>query len=284
MESRPKIFISYAEKDKEIANTILDRLQQAGFEPWNTPIESDSLNSLKSAIRNRIDSSDYIIILISQAALDSAWVQYEMEQAVSKEWSQREIMVLPIKIEQCKLPSYLKKFQWLDLSENLENGLEKIIVQLEMALKIDLRKMNGNYFKNLMVDLLKAYGFKEKKMHLFRDEREYDLIAYFPRKDPFGRIENETWIIEIKGEKYKTELRSLHNFIASLVMFKEPVRGLFITSGQLTSDAKAWLDREIDMRKVAISVLEGTDIKRLLLKKKELLTKYFSGDYNASDC
>lgn len=277
MESRPKIFISYAERDTEVANSILDRLRQAGFEPWNTPIESDSVNSLKSAIRNRIDSSDYIVILISQAALNSAWVQYEMEQAVSKEWSQREIMVLPIKIEQCKLPSFLKKFQWLDLSENFEIGLEKMIVLLEMALKIDLRKLNENNFENLIVDLLKAYGFKERKTHLFRDEREYDLITYFPRKDPFGRIENEMWIIEIKTEKYKNELRSLSHFIASLVMFKEPGRGLFITSGQLTSDAKAWLDRETNMRKISISVLEGTDIKRLLLKKKKLLTKYFSG-------
>ena len=147
-----------------------------------------------------------------------------------------------------------------------------------MALKIDLRKLNENDFEKLIVDLLKSYGFKEKKRHLFSDEWEYDLIAHFPRKDPFGRNENETWIIEIKDEKYKTELRSLHNFIAAIVMFKEPVRGLFITSGQLTSDAKAWLDREKNMRKVAISVLEGSDIKRLLLKKKKLLTKYFSGE------
>ena len=278
MESRPKIFISYAERDTRVANIILDRLRQAGFDPWNTPIESNRLDSVKFAIHNQIYSSDYFIILISQATLDSTWVQNEMKQAVSKEWSQREIMVLPIKIERCELPFYLKKFQWLDLSENFEVGLEKMIMQLEIALKIDLRKLNENNFENLIVDLLKAYGFKERKMHLFRDEREYDLIAYFPRKDPFGRIENETWIIEIKAEKYKTELRSLHDFIAGLVMFKEPVRGLFITSGQLTSDAKAWLDRETNMRKVAISVLEGIDIKRLLLKKKKLLTKYFSGE------
>ena len=278
MEGRPKIFISYAQRDTEAANIILDRLQQAGFEPWNTPIESDSLNSIKSVIRNQIYSSDYFILLISQAAIDSAWVQYEMEQTISNEWSQREIMVLPIKIERCKLPEYLKKFQWLDLSKDFDFGLEKMIVQLEMALKIDLRKLNENNFKNLMLDLLKAYGFKERKMHLFRDECEYDLIAYFPRKDPFGRIENETWIIEIKAEKYTTELWSLNNFIASIIMFKEPVRGLFITSGQLTSDAKAWLDQEMSMRKVAISVLEGTDIKRLLLKNKKVSAKYFPED------
>ena len=278
MESRPKIFISYSRQDIEVANIILDRLHQANFKPLNTPIESNSIDSIKTTIRNQIYSSDYFIILISQSALKSEWVKFEMEQVVSKEWSQREIIVLPIKIEPCNMPEYLKEFQWLDMSKNFELGMKKMIVQLEMALKFDLRKLNENNFENLIFDLLKAYGFKERKMHLFRDEWEYDLIAHFPRKDPFGRIENETWIIEIKSEKYKTELRSLHNFIASLVMFKEPARGLFITSGQLTSDAKAWLDREINMKKVAISVLEGTDIKRLLLKKNKLVTKYFSGD------
>ena len=278
MESRPKIFISYSRQDIEVANIILDRLHQANFKPLNTPIESNSIDSIKTTIRNQIYSSDYFIILISQSALKSEWVKFEMEQVVSKEWSQREIIVLPIKIEPCNMPEYLKEFQWLDMSKNFELGMKKMIVQLEMALKFDLRKLNENNFENLIFDLLKAYGFKERKMHLFRDEWEYDLIAHFPRKDPFGRIENETWIIEIKAEKYKTELRSLNNFIASLIAFKEPVRGLFITSGQLTSDAKAWLDQEMSMRKVAISVLEGTDIKRLLLKKKKVSAKYFSED------
>lgn len=277
MESRPKLFVSYAETDSEKANIILDRLSQSGFNPLILHNELSSGASIQSAIRNQLDTSDYFIILISQDALNSNLLNYEMEE-VFKEWSQREIMVLPIKIKPCNMPFYLNKVQWLDLSKNFETGLNKMIEQLEMAVKIDLRILNVNKFENLIVDLLKAYGFKERKMHLFRDDWGYDLIARFPRKDPFGRIQNETWIVEIKATKFKTELKSLHNFIASLIMFKEPVQGLFITSGQLSSDAKAWLDKEKNMKKVAISVLEGNDIKRLLLKKKKLIGKYFSGD------
>ena len=277
MEVSSKIFISYTETDSEIANIILDRLRQSGFNPLILQHELRSEASIRSAIRNQLDTSDYFIILISQDALNSNYFNFEMEQAIFKEWSQREIVVLPIKVKPCKMPYHFNKVQWLDLSKNFENGLNKMIEQLEMAVKIDLRILNENEFENLIVDLLKAYGFKERKMHLFRDEWEYDLIARFPRKDPFGRIDTETWIVEIKATKY-TELKALHNFIASLIMFKEPVQGLFITSGQLSSDAKAWLDQEKKMKKVAISVLEGNDIKRLILKKKKLISKYFLGE------
>lgn len=277
MESRPKVFISYTAQDTEIANIILNRLQQAGFEPWNTPIESDSLYSIKSAIRNQIYSSDYYIMLISKASLDSTWVQYEMEQAISKEWLQREITVLPIKIEPCNMPTYLKKLQWLDLSKNFEKGLEKMIEQLEMALRIDLRRGNELDLHNLAIDLLKAYGFRDVKKHSFGSEWGYDIIACYPRKDPFGRTENETWAVEIKSTKHTTELSSLRKFIAALAMFNEPVRGLFVTSGQLSSDAKAWLEQQKNKRESLISVLDGNDLKRLLLKKKRLVAKYFIG-------
>lgn len=276
MENRPKVFISYTMQDTETANIILNRLQQAGFEPWNTPIESDSLYLIKSNIRNQIYSSDYFIVLISQESLDSSWVQYEMEQAISKEWLQREITVLPIKIKPCNMPTYLKKLQWLDLSKNFEKGLEKMIEQLKTALRIDLRKGNELDLYNLTIDLLKAYGFKDVKKHSFGSDWGYDLIGHYPRKDPFGRTEDEMWAIEIKSTKLTTELSSLRKFIAALAMFNEPVRGLFVTSGQLSSDAKAWLNQQKNKMESPISVLDGNDLKRLLLKKKHLVAKYFN--------
>ena len=104
---------------------------------------------------------------------------------------------------------------------------------------------------------------------------EYDIIAEFPRKDPFGRTEVETWIVEVKTAGGKTELSTLRQFMGTLALFGEPVRGLFVISGQLSSVAKDWLRQQKSPYGSRLSVLEGTEIRRLLLKRRKLVARYF---------
>lgn len=265
-------------QDAEIANIITTRLRQDGFDSLIIQNEFSLVDTLRTNLQNRLDASDYFIVLISKNALHSNWIQYELKTAISNDWSQREIMVLPIKIKPCNMPTYLNKIPWIDLTKNFDNGLVKLIEQLEMATQIDLRKRDEFDLHNLTIDLLKAYGFKDvKQKHSFGNDFGYDLIARFPQKDPFGRIEEEMWAVEIKAAELKTELSSLRRFIVALTMFNEPVKGLYITSGQLSSDAKAWLNQQKMRKEASISILDGNDLKRLILKKKKIAAKYFNG-------
>lgn len=274
MAEKPKIFMSYSSEDKEIADDISNKLKEAGFE-FSSSYNLNPGDSIISLTRRNLESSDYLIVLISQAALKSDWVKFEMSEALSKDWFQREITVLPVIIEKCRIPDYLKKSKWIDISKNYIKGIKKMIEQIEIALKIDLRKLCGPEFENLIVDLLKSYQFEDvrQQTYFIRDWR-YDFMAKYDKKDPFGRHERETWIIEVKSSKDVTGLSSLRQFVASLNIFKEPVHGLFVTSGQLSRDAKAWLERQYGLE-CPIKILEGNEIKRLLLNNEKLVQKYF---------
>jgi hypothetical protein len=52
-------------------------------------------------------------------------------------------------------------------------------------------------------------------------------------------------------------------------------KGLLVTNGQLTSAARDWLASAEAQSRIEIRVIEGTELKRLLLQHKELVNKYF---------
>lgn len=276
MQKNPKIFISHTHQDREIAERIRTSLNESGLESTVVLQELELDDSVWSTTRSKLGTNDYLIVLISPAALGSIWVRQEIELALSKEFSPREITVIPVKVKKSRMPSHLARLNWVDLSRDYEKGVEQLVGQIGVALRIDFDKLSPTDFEMLVADLLRACGFENVREQIFRDDVGYDLIAQYPRRDPFGRIEEETWIVEIKAHKHKTELSALRRFIGSLAMFGEPVRGLFVTSAQLSHDARAWLRRQKSPYGSRVSVMEGTDIKRLLLKKKQLAFEYFS--------
>jgi hypothetical protein len=52
-------------------------------------------------------------------------------------------------------------------------------------------------------------------------------------------------------------------------------KGLLVTNGQLTSAARAWLESAEAKNRAEVRVVDGPELKRLLLRHKELIYKYF---------
>src|SRR5436305_9259820 len=73
-----RVFVCYAMKDSDYANELLNHLaQQPNINVFNPNILSAGEN-WQSVIRQNISASDYFLVLLSPASINSKWIQFEL--------------------------------------------------------------------------------------------------------------------------------------------------------------------------------------------------------------
>jgi hypothetical protein len=64
--------------------------------------------------------------VISENSFRSQWVQQEFAAIALQQISKRERRIIPVKLDQSAVPSYLADRVYLDLSKDFEQGLRKL--------------------------------------------------------------------------------------------------------------------------------------------------------------
>jgi TolB-like protein len=110
-----KVFISYASRDKAVADTIVAALEHAGITCWIAPRDVMAGAFYADAIVHAIDSASSLVLILSKDGAHSHHVLRELERAASK---RRPVITLKIDTE--PLPAafeyFLNTSQWLDAS------------------------------------------------------------------------------------------------------------------------------------------------------------------------
>src|SRR5437762_1478510 len=73
-----RVFVSYSMEDSAYANELLNYLAQ---QPNINVFTSDKLSAgakWQSVIRQKLSSSDYFLVLLSPASINSKWVQFQL--------------------------------------------------------------------------------------------------------------------------------------------------------------------------------------------------------------
>jgi hypothetical protein len=134
----------------------------------------------------------------------------ELDAAYTRELTTRDVTVLPVMIEDCKIPPLLADRQYLDLRFNFEKGLDQLVEEMGLTPSIDFSRLDGKSFLELVADLLRALGFTGIEQESRLGDRRIDIKAAYDRKDPFGTERRETWIVEVKFyRKERADLRSI---------------------------------------------------------------------------
>lgn len=271
-----QVFLSYASADKELAQKIVEELRKRGIRVWFDTYELQPGDSIAKAIGYAISASDYLVVLLSPNSVNSVWVQQELGAALSRELTIRDITLLPVVIADCEIPPLLASYQFLDLRTDFDQGVTRLVEQMGFLPKIDFSLLDYKAFENLIVDLLARLGFRGFVREPGTAELGVDIEAEYPTLDPFGVEVTETWLVEVKFYRQSradlTSLRQLVDYMQGLSMRS---RGLLVTNGQLTSAARDWLASAEAQYRMEIRVIDGTELKRLLLQHKDLVDRYF---------
>ena len=128
---KPKVFISYAREDADMAMRLYHDLQAASVEPW---LDKECLlpgQRWSDAITDAIRASDYFLALFSSTAISKrGYVQKELREAleVLEQIPDNMIYVIPARLDECE-PTLKKfaEFQRVDLFPDYEKSVEKIL-------------------------------------------------------------------------------------------------------------------------------------------------------------
>ena len=129
-ENRPlRVFLCHASQDKFTVRELYKRLStEKWIEPWldeeNLLPGQDWQLEIPKAVRN----ADVVIVCLSQGSVSKAgYVQKEIKYAldVADEQPEGAIFLIPLKLEECKVPDRLSNRHWVNYYE--ENGHSKLL-------------------------------------------------------------------------------------------------------------------------------------------------------------
>ncbi len=92
-------FISYSSKDEVFAKQLHSDLQREGVLCWIANEDMDIGDKIKYRIDSSIRKYDKLLLILSKHSIDSTWVAYEVERALSKEPTGVQNVLYPIRLD-----------------------------------------------------------------------------------------------------------------------------------------------------------------------------------------
>lgn len=130
------VFLSHSSRDnsfcERLSYDLLDYEIQVWYDEWEIKVG----DSLRAKISAGIEENDFLAVVLSEASVQSDWVQLELNAALAKELRERRVVVLPILIQECKIPTFLEDKKYADFREDYAKGLDELLA----VLAVDRRK------------------------------------------------------------------------------------------------------------------------------------------------
>lgn len=92
-------FISYASKDHEFAERLHADLQNRSVRCWFAPEDLKIGERIRIGIDQSIKKHDKLLLVLSQDSVESEWVEQEVETALSRERSEKRLVLFPIRLD-----------------------------------------------------------------------------------------------------------------------------------------------------------------------------------------
>jgi len=138
------LFISHSTKDREIAEKVVEHLENNGVNCWIAPRDISFGIQWAEGIMDGIENASGMMLLFSIHSNKSQMVQREIERAINK-----GIPVYPLRIEDVELSKamefYISLHQWKDAFDgSIEDSISKLIPDIKLKLGIEVLEEQTN--------------------------------------------------------------------------------------------------------------------------------------------
>lgn len=135
MKATAQVFLSYVREDEEKVENLYQKLSDEGFEPWMAKKDIFPGERWKSRIPQAIQHSDFFLVCLSANSVDKrGWIQKEIKEALDiwQEMLDSDIYLIPVRLEDCRVPERLGDFQWVNLFE--EDGWTRLVRAIQVGI------------------------------------------------------------------------------------------------------------------------------------------------------
>lgn len=121
-----RVFISYSHNDRDLVDRIVAGLKADGHDIWMGALRLKPGDNISAKVDEGLNQAEALIVVISENSFRSQSVQQEFAAIALQQISKRERRIIPVKLDQSAVPSYLADRVYLDLSKDFEQGLRKL--------------------------------------------------------------------------------------------------------------------------------------------------------------
>ncbi len=121
-----KVFISYCHADKEFVDKLAINLVKSNIPIWLDRWELKVGDSITQKIQEVLSESDYLLMVFSKQSIESDWVKREMTAGLLREIEEKRAIILPVLLEDCKLPLFVRDKFYADFRSNFTSGFRQI--------------------------------------------------------------------------------------------------------------------------------------------------------------
>jgi formylglycine-generating enzyme required for sulfatase activity len=107
-------FVSHAHVDNDICDHYVAALRAHGIDSWYDRTNAQAGHFLGTDIQHELERRSAFVLLMTQAALDSFWVQLELQAYLGLMAQDRSRILLPVRIGPCAVPPFLNALFWID--------------------------------------------------------------------------------------------------------------------------------------------------------------------------
>ena len=125
-----KIFLSHSSKDKQFVRWLNIDLRNRGHNTWMDEWEIKVGDSIPKKISHGIEECDFVIVVLTKEAVKSNWVENEWQTKYWDEVNEGKVKVLPVLLEECKIPTFLKIKKYADFTRGYSEGFDDLLLSL----------------------------------------------------------------------------------------------------------------------------------------------------------
>jgi len=134
---QPRAFISYSHQDEAFVLALVKRLDEHGVGVWIDRVDLLIGDSLIRRIGDAIHDEDFVIAVISEHSVNSSWCEKELSLAVTHGIRSKQVKVLPVRLDEVELPSFLADTLWLETDRS---DCTAVAAQLAAAIERHLER------------------------------------------------------------------------------------------------------------------------------------------------
>jgi DNA-binding MarR family transcriptional regulator len=121
------VFLSHSSKDKPFIRKLATDLTEQGVTVWLDEQNIHVGDSIPERIAQGLAESDYFLIALSAASVDSEWVKHELNNALVNEIARRKVTILPVRLDDAPIPSVLRDKKYADFGKSYKEGFAELM-------------------------------------------------------------------------------------------------------------------------------------------------------------
>jgi hypothetical protein len=153
------IFISYSHGDKAFVNKLASNLVKHDAHVWVDTWELNVGDSILNRVQEAIQASSALLIVLSKASVASEWCKKELSAGLMRELDEKRVVVLPVLVEDCEIPVFLREKMYADFRRDFESGLKPLLEAVARVTKIDQGRMKAG---KSQIDWSETWGYAGK--------------------------------------------------------------------------------------------------------------------------